>query len=170
MVILRDASYADVEGLVRYVYRGEVDVEPDRLQAFLRTAELLKIKGLADQNLSSSPAAVGAPSPNGNGPATAENAAAALSNNNEGIKKEVRRGQGSYYAYVYYFGRKDKMMLRPQMCVMFHLWTFRNISGSADGGKPDYWEEEETSPKGEREEEEGARGNEARDNFAPRTR
>ena len=51
MVILRDSTYADVEGLVRYIYRGEVDVEPDRLQSFLRTAELLKIKGLADQNL-----------------------------------------------------------------------------------------------------------------------
>ena len=49
MVILRDSSYADVEGLVRYIYRGEVDVEPDRLQSLLRTAELLKIKGLADQ-------------------------------------------------------------------------------------------------------------------------
>ena len=49
MVILRDSTYADVEGLVRYIYRGEVDVEPDRLQSFLRTAELLKIKGLADQ-------------------------------------------------------------------------------------------------------------------------
>ena len=49
VVILRDSTYADVEGLVRYIYRGEVDVEPDRLQSFLRTAELLKIKGLADQ-------------------------------------------------------------------------------------------------------------------------
>lgn len=63
VVILRDASFADVEGLVRYVYRGEVDVQPERLQSFLRTAEVLRIKGLADQNLSSS---------------------------NEGIKKEVK--------------------------------------------------------------------------------
>ncbi|XP_059083351.1 broad-complex core protein isoforms 1/2/3/4/5-like [Tigriopus californicus] len=54
VVILRDASFADVEGLVRYVYRGEVDVQPERLQSFLRTAEVLRIKGLADQNLSSS--------------------------------------------------------------------------------------------------------------------
>ena len=51
MVILRDASFTDVEGLVRYVYRGEVDVQPDQLQSFLSTAELLKIKGLADQNI-----------------------------------------------------------------------------------------------------------------------
>lgn len=41
----------DVEGLVRYIYRGEVDVEPERLNTFLKTAEVLKIKGLADQNL-----------------------------------------------------------------------------------------------------------------------
>ncbi len=52
MVILRDASFVDVDGLVRYIYRGEVDVRQDRLQSFLRTAELLKIKGLAEQNLS----------------------------------------------------------------------------------------------------------------------
>lgn len=52
IVILRDANFTDVEGLVRYVYRGEVDVQPEHLQSFLRTAELLKIKGLADQNIS----------------------------------------------------------------------------------------------------------------------
>ena len=51
VIILRDASYTDVEGLVRYVYRGEVDVQPQHLQSFLRTADSLKIKGLADQGL-----------------------------------------------------------------------------------------------------------------------
>ena len=51
MVILRDTSFVDVEGLVRYVYRGEVDVQPERLPVFLRTAALLKIKGLAEQGL-----------------------------------------------------------------------------------------------------------------------
>lgn len=56
MVILRDCSFCDVDGLVRYVYRGEVDVAPERLHAFLRTAELLKIKGLADQNIAESAA------------------------------------------------------------------------------------------------------------------
>ena len=44
----------DIEGLIRYVYRGEVDVQPEQLQSFLRTAELLQIKGLADQNLCNS--------------------------------------------------------------------------------------------------------------------
>ena len=51
VIILRDASYTDVEGLVRYVYRGEVDVQPQHLQSFLKTADALKIKGLADQGL-----------------------------------------------------------------------------------------------------------------------
>lgn len=51
MVIIRDASFSDVEGLVRYVYRGEVEVLPERLPSFLKTAELLKIKGLAEQTL-----------------------------------------------------------------------------------------------------------------------
>ena len=40
-----------MEGLVRYVYRGEVDVQPQHLQSFLKTADALKIKGLADQGL-----------------------------------------------------------------------------------------------------------------------
>ena len=48
---MRDASYTDVEGLVRYVYRGEVDVQPQHLQSFLKTADALKIKGLADHGL-----------------------------------------------------------------------------------------------------------------------
>ena len=48
----------DVEGLVRYVYRGEVDVQPEQLQSFLRTAELLQIKGLADQGLGNNPGEV----------------------------------------------------------------------------------------------------------------
>jgi len=51
VIILRDATYTDVEGLVRYVYRGEVDVQPQHLQSFLKTADALKIKGLADQGL-----------------------------------------------------------------------------------------------------------------------
>ena len=54
VIILRDSSYVDIEGLIRYVYRGEVDVQPEQLQSFLRTAELLQIKGLADQNLCNS--------------------------------------------------------------------------------------------------------------------
>ena len=79
MVILRDSSYPDIEGLVRYVYRGEVDVEPERLQSFLRTAEVLKIKGLADQNLSASSEVAGM-------------AASSVANNNnteEPVIKEV---------------------------------------------------------------------------------
>lgn len=68
-MILRDALFVDVEGLVRYVYRGEVDVQPDQLQSFLSTAELLKIKGLADQNLSY-PSSASATINSGNGNST----------------------------------------------------------------------------------------------------
>ncbi len=54
VVILQDAAFEDVEGLVRYIYRGEVDVRHERLQNFLRTADLLKIKGLAEQHMTAS--------------------------------------------------------------------------------------------------------------------
>ena len=76
VVILRDSSYPDIEGLVRYVYRGEVDVEPERLQSFLRTAEVLKIKGLADQNLSASSEVAGM-------------AASSVANNNNNTEEPV---------------------------------------------------------------------------------
>ncbi|XP_076038979.1 uncharacterized protein LOC143024084 isoform X5 [Oratosquilla oratoria] len=50
IIILRDVSFADVSALLSFVYQGEVYVSQDRLSTFLRTAEMLHIKGLTEQN------------------------------------------------------------------------------------------------------------------------
>lgn len=40
-------GYMQVEALLRFMYKGEVNVSHHELASFLKTAETLKIKGLA---------------------------------------------------------------------------------------------------------------------------
>lgn len=46
IVILKDVSYDDVSALLSFMYQGEVYITQDRLASFLRTAELLQVRGL----------------------------------------------------------------------------------------------------------------------------
>jgi len=48
VLVLRDVPFLDLQSILEFVYLGEVNVEQDRLQSFLKTAELLRIKGLTD--------------------------------------------------------------------------------------------------------------------------
>lgn len=50
IVILKDVPYADMKSLLDFMYRGEVSVDQERLTAFLKVAESLKIKGLTEVN------------------------------------------------------------------------------------------------------------------------
>ncbi|XP_044728097.1 protein tramtrack, alpha isoform-like isoform X2 [Chrysoperla carnea] len=50
IVILKDVPYIDMRSLLDFMYRGEVSVDQDRLTAFLRVAESLRIKGLTEVN------------------------------------------------------------------------------------------------------------------------
>lgn len=50
IVILKDVPYTDMRCLLDFMYRGEVSVDQDRLTAFLRVAESLRIKGLTEVN------------------------------------------------------------------------------------------------------------------------
>ncbi|KAK9727819.1 BTB/POZ domain [Popillia japonica] len=50
IVILKDVPYNDMRSLLDFMYRGEVSVDQDRLTAFLRVAESLRIKGLTEVN------------------------------------------------------------------------------------------------------------------------
>lgn len=51
IVILRDVREDDLRLLLNFMYQGEVQVEQDRIETFLRTAETLQIKGLTDHPL-----------------------------------------------------------------------------------------------------------------------
>lgn len=54
IVILKDVRFSELRTLVEFMYKGEVNVEYCQLSALLKTAESLKVKGLAEMtNLSS---------------------------------------------------------------------------------------------------------------------
>ena len=56
MVILKDVRHVDLESLVKYMYAGQVYIAQDQLGRFLKTAEALQVKGLAENpNISSKP-------------------------------------------------------------------------------------------------------------------
>lgn len=50
IVILKDVPVVDMRSLLSFMYRGEVSVDQDRLTAFLKVAESLRIKGLTEVN------------------------------------------------------------------------------------------------------------------------
>ncbi|KAL1130930.1 hypothetical protein AAG570_012171 [Ranatra chinensis] len=48
IVILKDVKYKDLKTMVDFMYQGEVNVSQEQLPAILKTAETLKVKGLAE--------------------------------------------------------------------------------------------------------------------------
>ncbi|KAK0172449.1 hypothetical protein PV328_005765 [Microctonus aethiopoides] len=77
IVILRDVASSDMESLLRFMYHGEVHVGQEQLAAFLKTAQMLQVRGLAD--VKSSPAGSKLPTSqsrsrdNGESPITSRN-------------------------------------------------------------------------------------------------
>jgi len=48
IVILKDTAYSDMNAIVDFMYKGEINVSQDKLSSLLKTAENLKVKGLAE--------------------------------------------------------------------------------------------------------------------------
>lgn len=48
VLVLRDVPFIDLYTILEFIYMGEVNIAQGDLQSFLRTAELLQIKGLAE--------------------------------------------------------------------------------------------------------------------------
>ena len=51
IVILRDVDFMDLKSVIDYMYRGEVSVSQNQLTSILKAADLLKVRGLNDQEL-----------------------------------------------------------------------------------------------------------------------
>ena len=49
IILLKDVSFIELEYIVNFMYSGEVIVPQEEIQSFLKTAELLEIKGLLDR-------------------------------------------------------------------------------------------------------------------------
>jgi len=48
IIILKDVPFMHLTAILEFMYAGEVNVAQDQLPAFLKTAEKLKVKGLAE--------------------------------------------------------------------------------------------------------------------------
>lgn len=48
VIIMRDVSYAEMDFILQFIYRGEIHVPEIRLPSLLKTARLLEIRGLSD--------------------------------------------------------------------------------------------------------------------------
>ncbi|GAB6028199.1 hypothetical protein CHUAL_002398 [Chamberlinius hualienensis] len=48
IVILKDIQYNDMKSIIDFMYKGEVNVSQEQLSALLKTADTLKVKGLAE--------------------------------------------------------------------------------------------------------------------------
>ncbi|CRK90913.1 CLUMA_CG004602, isoform A [Clunio marinus] len=48
IIILKDVKFMDIKYLVEFMYKGEINVEHNNLASLLKTAEELRIKGLAE--------------------------------------------------------------------------------------------------------------------------
>ncbi|XP_053965398.1 longitudinals lacking protein-like isoform X1 [Anastrepha ludens] len=48
IIILKDVSYIHLQAILEFMYAGEVNVSQEQLPAFLKTADRLKVKGLAE--------------------------------------------------------------------------------------------------------------------------
>ncbi|XP_065348649.1 zinc finger and BTB domain-containing protein 24-like isoform X13 [Cloeon dipterum] len=48
VIIFRNVAFDDLMALVEFMYKGEVNVEEERLSSFLTTAELLEVQGLTN--------------------------------------------------------------------------------------------------------------------------
>ncbi|XP_063238342.1 uncharacterized protein LOC134539911 isoform X2 [Bacillus rossius redtenbacheri] len=54
-VILKDVSFQELVDILEFMYCGQVNVQQDRLSEFLKTAEMLQVKGLSEDDTSVNP-------------------------------------------------------------------------------------------------------------------
>ncbi|CAD1472778.1 unnamed protein product, partial [Heterotrigona itama] len=50
IVVLKDVKYSEIKAILEYMYRGEVNVAQEQLAGLLKIAEVLKVKGLVEEN------------------------------------------------------------------------------------------------------------------------
>lgn len=49
VIVLQDVAFTDLHALVEFIYHGEVNVHQRSLSSFLKTAEILRVSGLTQQ-------------------------------------------------------------------------------------------------------------------------
>ncbi|XP_065092501.1 uncharacterized protein LOC135713325 [Ochlerotatus camptorhynchus] len=92
IIIMRDAKFEDIRCLIEFMYKGEINVEHGSLASLLKTAEELRIKGLAevswrdDENGSTTGSDASGNNNNNNNSVSVKNGNNNSINNNNSIK------------------------------------------------------------------------------------
>ncbi|XP_055585860.1 broad-complex core protein isoform X4 [Uranotaenia lowii] len=55
VIVLQDVAFTDLHALVEFIYHGEVNVHQRSLSSFLKTAEVLRVSGLTQQQADETP-------------------------------------------------------------------------------------------------------------------
>ncbi|KAJ9578859.1 hypothetical protein L9F63_004918 [Diploptera punctata] len=63
IVILKDVDHKELVAILQFMYQGEVNVRQEELATFLKTAEMLQIKGLTGENYPSEDECTSIPAP-----------------------------------------------------------------------------------------------------------
>lgn len=50
VIVLQDVAFTDLHALVEFIYHGEVNVHQRSLSSFLKTAEVLRVSGLTQND------------------------------------------------------------------------------------------------------------------------
>nr|XP_029711892.1 uncharacterized protein LOC109398404 [Aedes albopictus] len=84
IIIMRDAKFEDIRCLIEFMYKGEINVEHGSLASLLKTAEELRIKGLAEVSWrdDESGSTTGSDASNNNNSVTVKNGNSASGNTN----------------------------------------------------------------------------------------
>jgi len=53
VIVLKDVPLEDLQGIVEFIYHGEVSVDKECLTSFLKTAQMLRVKGLTEDSSTS---------------------------------------------------------------------------------------------------------------------
>ena len=53
VIVLKDVPLEDLQGIVEFIYHGEVSVDKECLTSFLKTAQMLRVKGLTEESSTS---------------------------------------------------------------------------------------------------------------------
>lgn len=82
IIIMRDAKFEDIKCLIEFMYKGEINVEHGSLASLLKTAEELRIKGLAEVSWRDDESSGGSEGSGNNDSLLVKNPASAANNNN----------------------------------------------------------------------------------------
>lgn len=50
VIVLKDVPFTDLQGIVEFIYHGEVSVDQEALPSLLKSAQILKVRGLTEED------------------------------------------------------------------------------------------------------------------------